>query len=281
MLLVCLVFFACSLIGRSIDYDVGKMWGGELSGPSVTLRPLTPHAILAPLKYKTNTYKDDSAKPIFLAIASAPTGEAPKPVTTGKKKAVGDADFAAGPEFKVPVPATWEFLVKGTEFNSWITSISPGSELSISQVMGSGFPIAENVDGFKYDFPTQNLILFATGSGIAPIRSAIESDQLGIGKGRTCTLYYGVRTPDDLSYVSKFPLWEQGGVSVVPVISQPDLGGNWMGRTGYVQNALEEDGVPIPRNSAALLCGVNGMVDSVKAMLLDSGVFEGRVLKNF
>ena len=81
--------------------------------------------------------------------------------------------------------------------------------------------------------------------------------------------------------MSKFPLWEQGGVSVVPVISQPDLGGNWMGRTGYVQNALEEDGVPIPRNSAALLCGVNGMVDSVKAMLLDSGVFEGRVLKNF
>ena len=223
---------------------------------------------------------DDEAKPIFLAIASAPTGEAPKLVSPGKKKAPGDADAAAGPEYKSPVPATWEFLVKGTEFNSWITSIAPGSELSISQVMGSGFPISENVDGFKYDFPTQNLILFATGSGIAPIRSAIESDKLGIDKGRTCTLYYGVRTPDDLSYVSKFPSWEEGGVSVVPVISRPD-GTTWMGRTGYVQNALEEDGIPIPRNSAALLCGVNGMVDSVKAMLIESGVFEGRVLKNF
>lgn len=181
------------------------------------------------------------------------------------------------------MPATWEFLVKETEFNSWIASAPPGAAISVSQIMGSGFPISDEVDGFKYDFPTQNLLLFATGSGIAPIRSAIESGRLGISGGRTCTLYYGVRTPDDLCYVSKFPEWEGGGVSVVPVISQPEESATttWMGRTGYVQNALEEDGVPIPRNSAALLCGVNGMCDGVKAMLLESGVFEGRVLKNF
>lgn len=155
--------------------------------------------------------------------------------------------------------------------------------------MGSGFPIRENLEGFKYDFPTQNLLLFATGSGIAPIRSAIESNQLNIAKmnsgGRTCTLYYGVRTPDDMPYVSKFPEWEAMGVQVVPVVSQPDLpcvsGAVWNGRTGYVQNALEEDGVAIPRNSGALLCGVNGMCDSVRSMLLDSGVFEGRIMKNF
>jgi hypothetical protein len=249
-------------------------------------RHLSSQCTPSPNRLKLNK-QDDEAKPIFLAMASAPTGEAPKPVPPGKKKAAAsEADAASGPgtTTAVPIPATWEFLIKKTEFNSWITSIVPGSPLSVSQVMGSGFPISENVDGFKYDFPTQNLMLFATGSGIAPIRSAIESDRLGIGGGRTCTLYYGVRTPDDLSYVSKFPEWEGGGVSVVPVISQPDpLAGAaaWMGRTGYVQNALEEDGVPIPRNSAALLCGVNGMCDGVRAMLLDSGVFEGRVLKNF
>ena len=142
--------------------------------------------------------------------------------------------------------------------------------------------MSENLEGFKYDFPTQNVLLFATGSGIAPIRSAIESDQLNIDGGRTCTLYYGVRTPDDMSYVSKFPEWEERGVQVVPVVSQPDRGDTaWQGRTGYVQNALEEDGVPIPRNSGALLCGVNGMCDSVSAMLSESGVFEGRILKNF
>ena len=98
-------------------------------------------------------------------------------------------------------------------------------------------------------------------------------------------MYYGARTPDDLSYVSKFPEWEELGVQVVPVISQPDLpnvsGAVWQGRTGYVQNALEEDGVAIPRNSGALLCGVKGMCEGVKSMLMESGVFEGRVLTNF
>jgi hypothetical protein len=228
---------------------------------------------------------DENAKPIFLAIASAPTGTPPKRTVPGKK--TSEADAAAGPE--PPVPATWEFLIKKTDNNDWITSATAGSTVAISQVMGGGFPVDENIEGFKYDFPTQNLLLFATGSGIAPIRSAIESKRLNIappgGGGRTCTLYYGARTPDDLSYVSKFPEWEELGVQVVPVISQPDLpnvsGAVWQGRTGYVQNALEEDGVAIPRNSGALLCGVKGMCEGVKSMLMESGVFEGRVLTNF
>ena len=173
------------------------------------------------------------------------------------------------------------------ENNAWLTE--GVSSIEISQPMGNGFPMKENLEGFKYDFPTQNLLLFATGSGIAPIRSAIESQQLNIAPpgsgGRTCTLYYGVRTPDDMSYVSKFPEWESLGVQVVPVVSQPDLpcesGTVWNGRTGYIQNALEEDGVPIPRNSGALLCGVKGMCESVSGMLKDANVFEGRILTNF
>lgn len=218
---------------------------------------------------------DENAKPIFLAIASPPTGEVKD-----------EADEAAGSS---AVPTQWEFLIKKTDFNSYLTSASPGTSIAVSQVMGGGFPITDNIEGFKYDFPTQNLLLFACGSGIAPIRSAIESGQLNVSPagsgGRTCTLYYGVRTPDDMPYVSKFSEWEAAGVQVVPVVSQPDLpcesGAVWQGRTGYVQNALEEDGVPIPRNSGALLCGVNGMVDAVTSMLGDAGVFEGRILKNF
>jgi len=228
---------------------------------------------------------DDEAKPVFLAIASAPSGEVPKPPPPAKKGKAAEADAAAGPEPSAPVPTTWEFLIKKTDNNDWITSAAAGATFDVSQVMGGGFPMAENLEGFKYDFPTQNILLFATGSGIAPIRSAIESDQLGIGGGRTCTLYYGVRTPDDMPYVSKFPEWEAKGVQVVPVVSQPDIpcesGAVWGGRTGYVQNALEEDGVPIPRNSGALLCGVNGMCDAVKSMMAEAGVFEGRVLTNF
>ncbi len=97
--------------------------------------------------------------------------------------------------------------------------------------------------------------------------------------GRTARLYYGVQTAEDLCFVDKFPEWENLGFQVVPVLSQPST--EWNGRTGYVQNCLEEDGVPIPRNSGALLCGMKGMAESVKDILTKAGVFEGRILTNF
>ena len=85
-----------------------------------------------------------------------------------------------------------------------------------------------------------------------------------------------------MPYAEKFGKWELGGVQVVPVISRPEeCKDEWTGRAGYVQNALEEDGISIPRNSGALLCGVKGMAESVTDMLLKAGVFEDRVLTNF
>lgn len=191
----------------------------------------------------------EDAKPIFLAIASPP------------KK----GDDAAN---------KMEFLIKKTDNNAWITSAPDASELYISQVMGAGFKIQENFEGYKFDFPCQNVLLFANGSGIAPIRAAIESSQLNIatpGKGgRTARLYYGVQSPDEMPYADKFKEWEMCGVEVVPVVSRPEEC-DWNGRSGYVQNALEEDGVPIPRNTGALLCGVKGMAESVKDLLCRAG----------
>jgi len=206
---------------------------------------------------------DEDAKPIFLAIASAPRSKEDEEASN-----------------------TMEFLISKTDNNSWITSASESTTVAISQVMGSGFDIKGELDGFKYDFPTQNLLLFANGSGIAPIRAAIESGQLNVSPpgqgGRSCRLYYGIQSPSYMPYADKFARWEKAGVAVVPVVSRPEeCKVEWPGRTGYVQNALEEDGVPVPRNSGALLCGVKGMVDSVKKILGDSGVYEGRMLTNF
>ena len=198
---------------------------------------------------------NEETQPLFLAIASAPDKE----------------------------NASFEFLIKKTENNDWITTAGSGVNVEVSQVLGGGFPMEENLEGFKYDFPTQNVLLFAAGSGIAPIKAAIESGQLNVAKvatgGRTARLYYGVQNPDELCFVDRFGAWELNGVQVVPVLSQPP--GDWEGRTGYVQAALEEDGVPIPRNSGALLCGMKGMAEAVKDILLKSGVFEGRILTNF
>lgn len=221
---------------------------------TVSVPPETAQEYLIPGQYVQIRLNEDT-KPLFLAISSPP----------------GDEN------------AVFHFLVKKTDDNDWLTGASVGAKIEVSQVLGNGFPIKENLEGFKYDFPTQNILFFAVGSGLAPIRAAIESGQLNIADagsgGRTARLYYGVQTEEDLCYVDKFPAWEDIGVQVVPVLSQPSEG--WQGRTGYVQNVLEEDGVPIPRNSGALLCGMKGMAESVTDILTKAGVFEGRVLTNF
>jgi NAD(P)H-flavin reductase len=203
----------------------------------------------------------ENNKPAFMAICSAPD----------------------------PENATFEFLIKKTDTNTWLTGLAVGATIQVSQVLGTGYGVKENLEGFKYDFPTQNIILVAAGSGIAPIASAIESGLLGtagIGSSRTCTLYYGERTAGDLCFVDRYEYWQNScGVTVVPVLSQPNddndpAANSYTGRQGYVQTALEEDGIPIPRNTGALLCGMKGMTESVKSLLLSAGVFEGRILFN-
>jgi len=260
---------------------------GSCISLTVQVQPDVAQGYTVPGQYVQIKPSDDSSsattiKPIFLACASPP----PSSSKEGKDDPVQDDDDNC----------TLEFLIKKTDTNSWITSMQTSSTLAISQVMGKGFPIKENLEGFKYDFPTQQIYLLCNGSGIAPIRAAIESGQLHVSLpgrgGRTARLYYGVRSTADLSYVDKFESWEAAGFEVVPVISRPELDQDTIKRvlgtsseqgkrTGYVQNALEEDGISIPRNSGALLCGVKGMVDSTRSLLLKAGVFEGRVMTNF
>mmetsp|Transcript_12698 Transcript_12698/g.27008 ORF Transcript_12698/g.27008 Transcript_12698/m.27008 type:complete len:324 (-) Transcript_12698:298-1269(-) len=86
------------------------------SGSCVSLKIDVPDGndFLYPGQYVQVLPSDAAAdtKPLFLAIASAPTGTPPKPVRPSAKK-TSEADSAAGPdETSSPTPATWEFLVK-------------------------------------------------------------------------------------------------------------------------------------------------------------------------
>lgn len=84
------------------------------------------------------------------------------------------------------------------------------------------------MNGFKYDFPVQNVVLTATGTGIAPLRAAIESKSLELPDedddgvfGRSCKLYWGCQSEETMPWADKMKDWEARGVEVVPVLSQP------------------------------------------------------------
>jgi hypothetical protein len=69
---------------------------------SMTLMALSHIKMLQYFNQFQSSIAGEDAKPLFLAIASAPTGTAKS-----------EADAAAGEE-EAAVPATWEFLVKKT-----------------------------------------------------------------------------------------------------------------------------------------------------------------------
>lgn len=58
-----------------------------------------------------------------------------------------------------------EFLIKENDSTKPLVALKPGSKVQMSTVMGKGFPIKENFSGYKYDFPIQNIVLSATGTG--------------------------------------------------------------------------------------------------------------------
>lgn len=181
------------------------------------------------------------------------------------------------------------FLVKETDTNLWLTKASVGSSIEITKPQGKGFQIEEYFNSYRYDYPTTNIYLMATGSGLAPIAAAIESQALGLGvtpknaiTKRNAILYLGARSEDRIPLQHKFSEWKNKyNLEIIPVLSLPKENSNWTGKKGYIQDSLRSDEVKLPRNSGALLCGQRGMIDAVKDILLTTGVFEGKILLNF
>ncbi|XP_030515002.1 fruit protein pKIWI502 [Rhodamnia argentea] len=193
----------------------------------------------------------DAAKPAFLAIASPP------PLA------------AARGEF--------EFLVKSVAGSTaeFLCGLKRGDVVELSQVMGKGFDI-DRIEPPE-DYPS--VFIFATGSGISPIRCLIESG-FDADKRTDVRLYYGARNLQRMAYQHMFKDWELSGVTIVPVLSQPD--DSWTGETGYVQAAFNRAKRNFsPQSTGAVLCGQKQMTEEITSILLADGVSREKILKNF
>jgi len=171
-----------------------------------------------------------------------------------------------------------EFLIKVAPSNDWIVNAQKGDSLLLSAAMGKGFP----VDGESWDGTVNQVGIFATGSGIAPIRSVIESGAL---RGKATRLYYGARTEASMPFQDRFSEWtKKDGIEVVPVLSQ--AGSDWSGRTGYVQDAFKQDeeqgeGFVLSNQHGGILCGQKEMAEDIRKLYESLDVPPERVLTNF
>lgn len=156
-----------------------------------------------------------------------------------------------------------ELLVKkGEGLPDELVALPVGDQLETSEAMGMGFPLAENRG--------RDLLLFATGSGIAPIRAllrAIEDERPAYGK---VELFFGVRTPEECPYCQELERFQAGDMKVHRVISrQPPATGRHI---RYVQERFRSELPAIRNETAAFLCGREGMVEEVTAALIEAGL---------
>ena len=103
------------------------------------------------------------------------------------------------------------------------------------------------------------IVLVASGTGFAPIKSIIEN-ALHKGVTRPMVLYWGGRRPKDL-YMDA--LARQWPIKYIPVISDALPEDNWTGRTGFVHRAVMQDFADLSGHQV-YACGVPVMVDAAK-----------------
>lgn len=128
-----------------------------------------------------------------------------------------------------------------------------------------------------------NLVLIATGTGLAPYMSML-STHLMCGGAQRVVVLHGARHSWDLGYRSQLMTLQRlcPNFTYIPTISRPkDEPAPWPGATGYVQD-LWRDGVlarvwgrrPTPADTHIFLCGAPAMIDDMVQLLGREGFKE-------
>ena len=121
---------------------------------------------------------------------------------------------------------------------------------------------------FLRDIAGLDLVLLATGTGIAPIKAMLEGlateplERLP----RSISVYWGGRAPQDLYW----NLAEAGlALRYIPVLSRGDA--SWAGARGHVQQAVLQSGTTLEQ-AIVYACGSLVMIDSARAQLVAAGL---------
>jgi len=120
------------------------------------------------------------------------------------------------------------------------------------------------------DDPARDILFVATATGIAPLRSMLYALSER-GFPRPVTLYWGLRSQRDLYYKDELEALASAhpNFSFITTLSRPEDG--WTGERGRV-TPLVEARIASVQNLAVYLCGNEGMIKDVTAVLQKKGL---------
>jgi NAD(P)H-flavin reductase len=149
----------------------------------------------------------------------------------------------------------------------------PGAHLALTPPFGNGFPV--------HEAESRDVLLFAAGSGIAPIRALVQHLVGARDRFGRVTLFYGQRQGAEFAYRGEHLAWERRGVRVILCPSGEDDA--WQGVRGRVQKVARSvafGGAP-PGDAVVFVSGMHPMVDDVRRTLAQAGIPPNRVFANF
>ena len=153
-------------------------------------------------------------------------------------------------------------LVQGGPGSTYLFSLRVGDETQFKGPTGAFY---------LRDDPARDLLFVATGTGIAPLRSMLYALSERGGFPRQVTLYWGLRSKRDLYYQDELEALARAhpNFSFVTTLSRPEEG--WAGERGRV-TPLVEARIASVQNLAVYLCGNEGMIKDVTAVLQKKGL---------
>jgi ferredoxin--NADP+ reductase len=164
-------------------------------------------------------------------------------------------------------------LVRSGELTPRLFALQPGSKLWLGPKITGLFTLAEVP-------PDQNVVMVATGTGLAPYMSMLRTGITANPKRRIAVLV-GARHSWDLGYTAELTTLARvcPNFSYLPIVSRPaEEPTAWGGATGHVQSlwqggALEKawGRKPAPADTHVFLCGSPLMTEQMTELLVAEG----------
>ena len=147
---------------------------------------------------------------------------------------------------------------QGVMSRYWFSEAKVGDLLRLHGTLGT-FVLRSSSD--------LDVVFLATGTGIAPVKSMLESLAVAEGqKPKSVRVYWGGRSEQDL-------YWDPRGAGA-PIIYRPVLsraGPEWGGARGHIQDVLLSEQPDLSR-VAVYACGSDAMIHSAKKRLTENGL---------
>ena len=164
-----------------------------------------------------------------------------------------------------------KLFAQTSSFKKELQALTDGDVVTVGQLNGS-FTLPRN--------PAAQMMWIAGGIGITPFVSMARD--ITIKKTpRDITLFYLIASGGEYAYQD---IWEQAkpyGLSVIPIVTSPDIDPAWHGLTGKLTPELIEKYVPDYKNRIFYLSGPHGLVLFFQKTLIGMAVKRRSIVSDF